>query len=225
MRCGLISIKIRCILEMNRNRIVNKIRIKLKKMNLITVSHKGDSQILTYSFQKDYRKWKPSPKKQSLQKSNTPSPKMVKKGLPIGVHNIKKENTTKETGNSASSAAVGGSEENKKAQRIKQALLDEMEILVEKWNTKMPWPVRNLTEQRKEKLFVRLRESVFYNNFDTIISKILASDFLSGRKKYDNSDYPPFRPDFDWVIKNDENYVKILEGKYDKGKQERKYWA
>ncbi len=45
------------------NFAIHKARKKLLVMNMITITHKGNSQILTYSIQKDYHKWKPLPKK------------------------------------------------------------------------------------------------------------------------------------------------------------------
>lgn len=47
---------------------IPKARRKLIEMNLITVSQKGHTQILTYSIQKDYQKWKPYPKKDTISK-------------------------------------------------------------------------------------------------------------------------------------------------------------
>lgn len=40
-----------------------KARKKLLQLNMITITKKGDSQVLIYSIQKDYNKWKLSPKK------------------------------------------------------------------------------------------------------------------------------------------------------------------
>jgi len=42
---------------------IHKARAKLISLNLITVTQKGYSQVLTYSIQKDYEKWQPLPKK------------------------------------------------------------------------------------------------------------------------------------------------------------------
>ena len=52
---------------------IPKARKKLISLNIITVSQKGYSQILTYSFQKDYDKWKPYTKKDTncIPKSGT----------------------------------------------------------------------------------------------------------------------------------------------------------
>ena len=45
---------------------IPKARKKLLKLNLITISQKGYSQGLIYSIQKDYEKWKPYPKKDTV---------------------------------------------------------------------------------------------------------------------------------------------------------------
>ncbi len=42
---------------------IHKSRKKLLTMNLITVTQKGNSQVLTYCIQKDFKKWKVLPKK------------------------------------------------------------------------------------------------------------------------------------------------------------------
>jgi len=75
------------------NMAIHKAREKLNNMNLITITKKGNSQDLTYSFQKDYEKWKPLPKKVSVtQKGNRCYPKRLKT-VTKKVYNIqKKEN-------------------------------------------------------------------------------------------------------------------------------------
>jgi len=68
------------------NYAIHKARHKLLKMGMIEVlpkkvtgiTQKGNSQILTYSFQKDYTKWQPLPKKVTVtQKGNALLPKKV----------------------------------------------------------------------------------------------------------------------------------------------------
>lgn len=83
----------------------------------------------------------------------------------------------------------------------------------------MPWKVQKLSSKRREHLQARLREKDFVDNFDLLLTKILGSRFLSGKAAPRNPGEKPFRADFDWIIKNDENYVKILEGKYDGTKE------
>ena len=81
------------------------------------------------------------------------------------------------------------------------------------WNSKMPWKLNGITTKRRVHLSERLKEPAFVDNFPTILDKILASDFLTGRKPSDT--HPNFKADFDWLISNDTNHVKVMEGKYD----------
>jgi len=60
---------------------IYKARKKLLGMNLITISKKGDSQILIYSLQKDYEKWILSPKKELSPKKVTAISKKGKQGI------------------------------------------------------------------------------------------------------------------------------------------------
>ena len=92
---------------------IYKARKKLLELNLITISQKGESQILNYSFQKSHKDWKPLSKKEALsqkgdgrvtisQKGDTPSPKketpLSQKGDYILKRNLSKE-TIKEKKN------------------------------------------------------------------------------------------------------------------------------
>lgn len=81
------------------------------------------------------------------------------------------------------------------------------------WNSKMPWRINDITDGRHKHLNERLKEPSFVDNFPAILDKILASDFLTGRKPSDT--HPNFKADFDWLISNDTNHVKVMEGKYD----------
>lgn len=67
---------------------VHKARKWLKDRNFITVTQKGHTSLLTYSFQKDYTKWMVSPKRVTVtHKGHRVSPKRVTgcnpKGLPL----------------------------------------------------------------------------------------------------------------------------------------------
>jgi len=61
---------------------IPKARRKLLFLNLITVSQKGYSQGLTYSIQKDYEKWKPYPKKDTVSKKGRRGIQKSKQGYP-----------------------------------------------------------------------------------------------------------------------------------------------
>lgn len=103
---------------------------------------------------------------------------------------------------------------------------EEQEVMIkiiEQWNSVMPsgWSIApKLTTDRKEKLKQRIKEPYFVKMFGKIVEAIMDSDFLSGKKPSKN--YPDFRgATFDWIIANDSNYIKVLEGKYDSGAQRR----
>lgn len=81
------------------------------------------------------------------------------------------------------------------------------------WNERMPWKINSITTSRRRALSGRLKEPAFKDNFHTILTKILESDFLSGRKPTEG--HGKWYASFDWVIKNDTNYQKILEGRYE----------
>jgi len=76
----------------------------------------------------------------------------------------------------------------------------------------MPFKVIKLPKRRRDHLNARLQETEFIENFDIIMDKILENDFLMGKKP--GPGHENFRADFDWIILNDSNYVKILEGRY-----------
>lgn len=70
--------------------------------------------------------------------------------------------------------------------------------------------VRSVSSTRKRHLKARWKQLDF--NIDTFreaFEKVEASDFCTG--KNDRG----WKADFDWLIKNDNNIIKVLEGKYD----------
>lgn len=77
------------------------------------------------------------------------------------------------------------------------------------WNSfeKLP-KILKLTKKRKEKIEARLSEKAF--DYQQVITMISLSDFLLGIAP--NSD--GWRADLDWLIANESNYIKVLEGKY-----------
>lgn len=91
-------------------RSVYKARRKLKEMNLITVSEKGESCIVTYAINKHYKTWRLPPKKERrergyLQKRSLVSPKKETNCLPESDTQKTKDTITKEK-NPAHSAAT-----------------------------------------------------------------------------------------------------------------------
>lgn len=82
----------------------------------------------------------------------------------------------------------------------------EIEPYVDFWNLfaaeKGVPKVRDITKKRRQKLKVRLSEKSF--NFCNILRMAGNSEFLLSNSWFA----------FDWIIENDSNYLKILEGNY-----------
>lgn len=67
--------------------------------------------------------------------------------------------------------------------------------------------IRGLSDSRKKSLISRAKECGGLNALENILDRVVASDFLSGRKT-------DFCASFDWIFKK-ANFIKILEGNYD----------
>lgn len=76
--------------------------------------------------------------------------------------------------------------------------------------------IKSMTDRRKKKINTRLKD--LGGNVDLledIFHRVEASDFLTGRIATEED----WIASFDWIIKNQDNLVKIMEGNYDnKGK-------
>ena len=79
--------------------------------------------------------------------------------------------------------------------------------IVEAWNSVGLSRVVTLSETRKDKLRLRIKETSAEFIIETI-RMIPSSEFLMG--KNDNG----WKADFDWLIANDTNLLKVSEGKY-----------
>ena len=78
------------------------------------------------------------------------------------------------------------------------------------WNTKTNLPaVRLLTTKRKNKLITRFKEAIFSENWQLIIDKVSDSSFCTGNNS------TGWKAVFDWLIHDEGNYMKVLEGNYD----------
>ncbi len=113
----------------------------------------------------------------------------------------------KQTGSNAKPIRKEKKRKDKKREEDKG--IPSVEIL-QLWNDlakKKNLPViQKITTSRRDKFNTRYNESSF--DYIKILSAIESSDFLCG----DND--RNWKAEFDWVVINDTNYVKILEGKY-----------
>jgi len=82
--------------------------------------------------------------------------------------------------------------------------------IVDKWNQKENLhKIISLTGQRRSKLLARLKDDVFSDNWELLIDKCDGTPFLTGENNRG------WTVSFDWLVSNDTNYIKVLEGKYD----------
>jgi hypothetical protein len=68
--------------------------------------------------------------------------------------------------------------------------------------------VKQLSEGRKKKIKARWNDIKELNGFKQLFEKSQSSSFLTGVST-------KWKATFDWLIENDSNYVKVLEGNYD----------
>jgi len=74
------------------------------------------------------------------------------------------------------------------------------------WNAHETLPkIHTLTQARKDQLQTRCKEKEFTENWKTIIDKLAGSAFHTGDSK------SGWKATVDWILKNENNYVKILE--------------
>lgn len=108
----------------------------------------------------------------------------------------------------------------KKATYVEHMENEDVDVdkYIKKWNDSIPTTVKKLSSERRNHLLARIKEKEFSDNYDLIIKKILESDFLMGKNGRDDS-HKGWKVNFDWLVKNDGNYIKVLEGKYDGHKQ------
>lgn len=87
----------------------------------------------------------------------------------------------------------------------------KIEAFVQLWNTTVTSPIpqcKGISAQRREKIRARLKERPM-GEWLAIFQRIEASGFCHGR-----NDRKWIMP-LDWLIKNDEHALRVLEGKYD----------
>jgi len=99
---------------------------------------------------------------------------------------------------------------NEKKEKEKSSAQKEKEVLALYLTVCTSFPkLIQLTTGRKEKILRRLSEMGGMKIMEQVLRKMEASDFLKGNNKFG------WKASFDWVIKNSDNWMKILEGNYD----------
>lgn len=114
---------------------------------------------------------------------------------------------------SAINFSVGGVHESGESKDNKQFNKQVSTLYAEKWNKFATdnelKKIAKMTDTRKKKLASRIEEAKdFEKLFDAVLTKIEDSSFLTGNNSND------WTVDFDWLITNDTNMIKVYEGKY-----------
>jgi len=87
---------------------------------------------------------------------------------------------------------------------------EEIQQVIDYWNgfSRLPKVVA-LSTSRREQLVIRLKQPHFAEHYKAVFKKLSESSFALG------SNDRNWKVSLDWVIANDHNYIKVLEGKYD----------
>ncbi len=75
--------------------------------------------------------------------------------------------------------------------------------------------VKDLSNGRRKKIAARLRRYPTVAFWEQVFNGVNRSDFLSGRKPNPNPKHPNWKATIDWLIENEENPLKVIEGAYD----------
>lgn len=71
--------------------------------------------------------------------------------------------------------------------------------------------VQDLTNGRRAKIRSRLKKYPVLQFWEKVFHGIIHSPYLMGKKRKEGDTW---KPDIDWLIRNDENPLKVVEGKY-----------
>lgn len=92
--------------------------------------------------------------------------------------------------------------------------------LVDGWNEVCPPlglpKVEMLSATRRQKALARLREHPQDDFWNKVMARMRGSPFLLGRSNGNSLDHKGWKANFDWLIENDTNAVKVYEGRYAK---------
>ena len=126
------------------------------------------------------------------------------------VYNNIQENITQEEDTDTKGKGVQG--ENYQKNDGSTVPMSKVMGFIALWEQKCPNlpTVRKMTAKRREKIRARLRDEPDLSVWAEVFTKISASGFCNGTLS------GGWRASFDWITANAENYVKVLEGNYDR---------
>ncbi len=100
-------------------------------------------------------------------------------------------------------------------ERTREDIREQERTLEELWNTTQLPRILSWSSVRKDRLRVRLQDPIFVKSYPEAIIKLSNSDFACGKGNPRNPGDKPWVATIDWFLSNDNNYLKVLEGKYD----------
>jgi hypothetical protein len=90
--------------------------------------------------------------------------------------------------------------------------LMDIDFAIKNWNDfPQNIPVARNTKRRTEKFYAR---KVSVQEWEKVITNVINSDFLQGKNARG------WKISFDWLIYSDDNFAKVLEGKYNQNKKD-----
>jgi hypothetical protein len=120
-------------------------------------------------------------------------------------------------------------EKEKNKDKDKDTCSPSHKALVTRWNAEVAdrYPrissVARIGTTRRAHLKARYLESTFTENLDKMFEMIHASPKVTDGSMTFPKSKEPWTISFDWLIKNDLNYIKLLEGKYAKHRESDPY--
>lgn len=109
-------------------------------------------------------------------------------------------------------------DQNRNSDLVREDDVISVQELLESWNELCPpvglAAVRELSASRKQKASARIREHPKVAFWNDVFREIKRSAFLRGMGPANGKE--PWRANFDWLIENDTNCIKVAEGRYGK---------
>ena len=124
-----------------------------------------------------------------------------------GVYNNTDFNNTDFNNTDFNNTDLSKGENSSATEKVEKEFID---TVIKKWNDVGLNVVRNIKGKRLDSLHARIKE---YSKDDvlTVIENVKYSDFLKGNNNRN------WNADIDWILKPN-NFIKVLEGNYNKGK-------